>query len=370
MSADALSSPEYLFAGVPAPGELWEIAEGVQWLRMPLPMALDHINLYMLEDHDGWWIIDTGIAVGPTEELWEQIFATRLGGKPVKAVLSTHYHPDHIGMAGWLCERWRVPFYMTRAEYLSGLAFGRMEQQHFNWSSALHLQNAGYSPEQVEQARERFSGFGAYIKPMPTAYRRLVDGTTLTIKGRHWRVVVGSGHCPEHACLYCETLNILISGDQVIPKITSNVSVMGGEPEANPLKEWLASHERFLDILPADALVLPAHNAPFHGLHARLRYLIEHHEEHLLALEEACVDSALSAMDLLPVLFKRRLDSSQIGLALGECIAHLNYLYQRGQVARELNDKGHYIYRSIDDTLPLRLRRTRSELDDQPLLQV
>ena len=197
---------------------------------------------------------------------------------------------------------------------------------------------------------------------MPTAYRRLVDGAFLTINGQRWRVVVGRGHCPEHACLYSESLNILISGDQVIPKITSNVSVMAGEPEANPLNEWLASHERFLDILPADALVLPAHNAPFYGLHERLRYLIEHHEEHLLALEEACVDKAPTAMELLPVLFKRPLDEHQLGLALGECIAHLNYLHQRGQLAREVNDKGQLRYRSIDDTLPMRLRRYRSEL--------
>ncbi|MCP5131799.1 MAG: MBL fold metallo-hydrolase [Pseudomonadales bacterium] len=340
------------------------------WLRMPLPMALDHINLYLLEEDDGWWIIDTGIAIGPTQALWEQIFAESLGGKPVKAVLSTHYHPDHVGMAGWLCERWQAPFYMTQAEYLSGLAFSRMQPEHFSWSSERYLQRAGYAPEQVERARERFNGFGDYIKPMPTAYRRLVDGASLTIGGRRWRVVVGSGHCPEHACLYSETLNILISGDQVIPKITSNVSVMAGEPEANPLKDWLASHERFLDTLPADALVLPAHNAPFHGLHTRLRHLIEHHEEHLLALEEACVEAAPTAMELLPVLFKRPLDDSQLGLALGECVAHLNYLHQRGQLARELSGNGQYTYRSIDDTLRLRLRRNRAEPDDQAVLQV
>jgi glyoxylase-like metal-dependent hydrolase (beta-lactamase superfamily II) len=166
-------------------------------------------------------------------------------------------------------------------------------------------------------------------------------------------------------------LNVLISGDQVIPRITSNVSVMGGEPEANPLKDWLASHERFLEVLPADALVLPAHNAPFYGLHGRLRFLIEHHEEHLLALEEACVDAAPTALELLPVLFKRELDENQIGLALGECIAHLNYLHQRGQLARETNGKGQHIYRSIDDTLHLRLRRNRSAGgDDQPIFQV
>jgi glyoxylase-like metal-dependent hydrolase (beta-lactamase superfamily II) len=361
---------KYLFEDVPAAGTLRQVVPGVHWLQMPLPMALDHINLYMLEDTDGWWIIDSGIGVGPTEEHWEQIFSNALGDKPVKAVLSTHYHPDHIGMAGWLCERWKVPFYMTQAEYLSGLSFSRMQREHFSWTSALYLQRAGFSPEQVEKARDSFNGFGDYIKPMPTSYRRLEDGTTLTINGLRWRVVVGRGHCPEHACLYCETLNILISGDQVIPRITSNVSVMAGEPEANPLKDWLASHEHFLEVLPADALVLPAHNAPFSGLHVRLRHLIEHHEEHLLALEEACADAAPTAVDLLPVLFKRPLDKYSIGLALGECIAHLNYLFQRGQMARDINADGQYTYRSIDDTLHLRLRRNRSDIEDQPIYQV
>lgn len=361
---------QYLFDDVPGAGSIREIVPGVYWLRMPLPMALDHINLYLLEDSDGWWLIDTGIALGPTQELWEQVFEQCLKGKPVKAVVSTHYHPDHTGMAGWLCERWRVPFYMTQAEYLSGLAFSRMQPEHFSWSSAEHLQRAGYSPAQVEQAAARFSGFGDYVKPLPMAYRRLVDGSNLRINGLRWRVVVGRGHSPEHACLYCEALNILISGDQVIPKITSNVSVMGGEPEANPLRDWLASHEAMLELLPADALVLPAHNAPFHGLHTRLRHLIEHHEEHLLALEEACLEAAPTALELLPVLFKRPLDDTQIGLALGECVAHLNYLHQRGQLERTLNAAGQYVYRSVDDTLPLRQRRQRGAPDEQGPIQV
>lgn len=361
---------KYLFDDVPGPGELREIVPGVLWLRMPLPMALDHINLYLLEDHDGWWVVDTGIAIGPTQELWEQIFEEHLGDKPVKAVISTHFHPDHTGLAGWLCEKWRVPFYMTQAEYLSGLMFSRTLKEHFSWTSEQFLWRSGYTGEQVELAREQFGGFGPYITPMPTAYRRLSDSTVLTINGNRWRVIVGSGHSPEHACLYCGALNLLISGDQVIPRITSNVSVMASEPEANPLKDWFASHEHFLDRLPADALVLPAHNAPFHGLHVRLRYLIEHHEEHLLALEEACVEEQPMAMDLLPVLFKRELDPGQIGLALGECLAHLNYLLQRGQVERTLDDDGRYRYRSVDDTLPLRLRKNRHQGDDHAPVQV
>ena len=361
---------EYLFDDVPGPGQVREIVPGVLWLRMPLPMALDHINLYLLEDHDGWWIVDTGIAIGPTQELWEQVFSEHLQDKPVKAVISTHYHPDHTGMAGWLCEKWRVPFYMTQGEYLSGLSFSRTTQDHFSWTSEQFLRRGGYNAQQIETSRQRFGGFGPYIKPMPTAYRRLVDGGALKINDRRWRVVVGKGHSPEHACLYCGALNILISGDQVIPKITSNISVMGTEPEANPLKQWFKSHDKFLESLPADALVLPAHNAPFHGLHERLRFLTEHHKDHLLALEEACLSGSPTAMDLLPVLFKRELDDSHLGLALGECIAHLNFLHQRGQLERTVDGEGRYCYQSIDSTLPLRLRKHRHEAEDQPPIQV
>ncbi|RLA49568.1 MAG: MBL fold metallo-hydrolase [Gammaproteobacteria bacterium] len=361
---------QYPFDSVPEPGQVQEIVPGVLWLRMPLPLGLDHINLYLLEDHDGWWIIDTGIAIGPTHKLWEQIFDRHLGGKPVKAVVATHFHPDHTGMAGWLCEKWRVPFYMTRLEYLSGLSFSRMQREHYSWTSEQFLRRSGYSPQQLDTTRERFGGFGPYIEPMPMAYRRLVDGDALTINGNRWRVVVGGGHSPEHACLYCGALNILISGDQVIPKITPNVSVNGGEPEANPLKAWFNSHEHFLEALPADALVLPAHNAPFYGLHERLRFLIEHHEDHLLALEEACVTGSHTAMELLPVLFKRELDESQIELATGECISHLNYLHQRGQLERIVDEQGRYRYQSVDDTLSMRLRKHHHEAEIQPPLQV
>ncbi len=359
------------FEEAPESGQVREIAPGVLWLRLPLPMALDHINVYLLEDEDGWWVVDTGIAIDPTRSLWEALFdSPELKGKPVKAVLATHYHPDHTGMAGWLCEKWRAPFYMSQAEYLTGLAYSRLQKEHFTWTSERHYTRSGYKPHQVEKLKEEFGGFAHYITPLPTAYRRLVEGQALTIGGKRWRVVIGRGHSPEHACLYCGALNILISGDQVIPRITSNVSVSGSEPEANPLRDWINSHEHFLDTLPADAMVLPSHNVPFRGLHHRLRYLIEHHEDHLIALEEACLDAQPTAMDLLPVLFTRKLEGSQVGLAVGECVAHLNYLVHRGQLQRTEDGEGHYRYRSVDDTLGLRLRKRRHRADSEVPLQV
>lgn len=358
----------YLFDDVPAPGEVFEIQPGVLWLRMPLPMQLDHINLYLLEDADGWWIVDTGIALGPTQALWEQVFKQHLNGKPVKAVLSTHYHPDHIGMAGWLCEHWRVPFYMTQAEYFTGLAYSRTTHEHYSWTVEESAQRVGYSQAQIDTARDNFGGFDRVVTPMPSAFRRLVDGQRLTINGRTWQVVIGRGHSPEHACLYSSELNILLSGDQVIPRITSNISVSGSEPDGNPLRDWFASLERFLEELPNNALVLPAHNAPFYGLHERLRYLIDHHEDHLLSLEQACVEESRTTLDLVPVLFKRKLEGHNLPLAVGECLAHMNFLHQRGQVERSLDEEGRYRYLSVDDTLPLRLRqRHHADSDDVPM---
>ena len=361
---------EYLFEGVPEPGALCEVAPGVQWLRMPLPMDLDHINLYLLEDTDGWWIVDTGIALGPTQSLWEQVFEQHLGDKPVKAVLSTHYHPDHTGMAGWLCERWRAPFFMTEGEYFTGLAYSRTTREHYSWTVEQSMRRVGFAPEYIASEKDNYGGFGSIIKPMPTTFRRLRDGSTLSIGGHDWQVLVGRGHSPEHACLYSSSRGILISGDQVIPRITSNISVSSSEPEGNPLRDWFQSLERFLDVLPADTRVLPAHNAPFTGLHDRLRYLIDHHEDHLLALEEACVGHARSVIELVPVLFDRKLEGPNLSLAVGECLAHVNYLYHRGQVERSEDGQGCYRYRSVDATLPLRLRRRHHDATSDAPIQV
>ena len=360
----------YPWSEAPAAAEVFEVAEGVLWLQMPLPMALDHINLYLLEDSDGWWIVDTGVSYGDTRMLWEQVFDRHLKGKPVKAVLSTHWHPDHTGMAGWLCDHWRVPFYMTQGEYFTGLVYSRMQPEHFTWTNEQHQVRSGRGAEAIEGLKKTMGGMRHIMEDLPTSYRRMEDGTRLTINGNRWRVIVGRGHSPEHACLFCESLNVLISGDQVIPRITSNVSVSGNEPEGNPLRDWFNSHERFLELLPEDALVLPAHNKPFHGLHHRLRYLIEHHEDHLIALEEACLETERTAIDLLPVLFKRELDDNQIGLALGECVAHLNYLVHRGQLERRVDEQGCYRYRSVDDTLPMRLRKRLHQAEDDIPIQV
>ena len=196
---------------------------------------------------------------------------------------------------------------------------------------------------------------------MPSGFRRLEHGDVLTIGHNIWRVVVGSGHSPEHACLYCDALKIMISGDQILPVITSNVSVFPNEPEANPLKSWMESHDKFLDT-PDDTLVLPAHNLPFKGVRQRLRDLIGHHEDRMLAIEEHCVEPAV-AKDLLPVLFARKLDSRQTMMALGEAIAHLHLLMHRNRIERTLHEDGKYRFRSIDPDLA---RRAHPDAHDAP----
>ena len=357
---------KYPFDDPPPAGRCFEVSPGVKWLRMPLPMALDHINLYLLEDHDGWWVIDTGINVGPVKDLWRQVIENELDGKPLKAVLCTHMHPDHVGQAGWLCGEWRLPLYMSMGEYLSARTYSKFTADDLGWVGEEFYRRAGMDDSHFEAVKERFRGFGSAVEPIPMAYRRLEEQDYLTIGDTRWRVITGRGHSPEHVCLYSAALNVLISGDQVIPRITSNVSVSSSEPEGNPLRHWMASHQKFLEALPADPLVLPAHNLPFYGLHDRLRSLIQHHEDHLLALEQACLTPS-TALELLPVLFKRELDDFQVDMALGECIAHLNYLVHRAQLDRELNTSGAWLYRSIDDSLQQRLRQMSHIPDDQPL---
>lgn len=355
----------YPFDKTPEFGTVAQVAPGVFWLRMPLPMALDHINLYMLEDESGWYIVDTGLRGEDKQQYWQQIFDTALGGKPVIGVIVTHMHPDHVGQAGWLTEKWQAPLYMTRLEYLQARVLVAMPRG-LAWTTEQHMHRIGVSAAHIEKMRQSTFGFSDIVEPMPMAYNRLVAGRVLSIGGNDWQVIVGEGHSPEHACLYAPALGVLISGDQVIPKITSNISVMASEPEANPLADWLASLQQFFR-LPENTLVLPAHNTPFYGLHERVRFLLQHHEDHMVALEKACV-TPQTVMELLPVLFKRRLNGAQVTMALGECVAHLNLLSARQRVMRTLDQDGVYRYQTIDPELEARHLSADYAQDDCPIM--
>ena len=333
----------------PEPGVPEQIAEGVYWVRFPMPMSLDHINLWLLEDDDGWTIIDTCLNIRQAREIWESLFEGFMAGKRVHRVICTHMHPDHVGLAGWLTERFDCQLWMSREEFLMCRSLTSDTGRPAPEVALRFYRAAGYNDEQLEKYRKRFGGFGKAVYALPPSYRRLVDRETLTIGGRYWQVIVGSGHSPEHVCLYCPALKLLISGDQVLPKITPNVSVFPTEPDGDPLKEWLRSSSRIREILPNDLLVLPAHEAPFYGLHVRLSQLLEGHKQDLNELFDL-LSERRRAVDCFEALFNRAIDDNSLGLATGETLAHLNCLLHRGRISRELDDDGIYWYQQIPET--------------------
>jgi len=323
---------------IPQPGEAIPVAEGVWWIRMPLPFALDHINLWILADDDGFTLVDTGYGVPATWELWEKHFAGLMAGKPVKNVVVTHYHPDHVGSAAWLVERTRAAFWMTNAEYLSAhAALNDVAGFDSDNTLALFIRN-GLPPPPPPASPRKGGRYVRGVPSVPTNYRRMMHGDKLSIGGHDWEVITVFGHAPEHAALWCASRNILISGDQVLPRITTNVGVWGNQPEANPLKLFLDSLGRFSH-LPADALVLPSHDRVFRGVHKRIAELHDHHDQRLGRLLEGCAQP-LTAFEALPLLFKRKLDDHQMAFAMGEAIAHLHFLEAQRKATREIDAGG------------------------------
>jgi len=315
----------------PANGEVLEVAPGLLWLRMPLPFGLDHINLYLLRHGQGWVAVDTGLNNVQTREVWEGVFAQALGGLPLVAVVCTHFHSDHVGVLGWLAERFRCPVYMTASEFQAMHQLGG-RRATCDWAFSEHYQKAGFTCEQTEALFPLLNS--AHFSPeIPTGFTRLREGVTLNIGGRAWQVLIGRGHSPEHACLYCADDGLLISGDQVLPRITSSVCVEVTEPEANPLGDWLDSIER-LRAVPDSVLVLPAHERPFCNLHTRLDQLRDHHLAHVQTLLAAC-DVPRSAVELMAVMFPKAKGRFDEMMAIGETLAHANYLMAEGRLRRD-----------------------------------
>jgi glyoxylase-like metal-dependent hydrolase (beta-lactamase superfamily II) len=322
---------------VPGPGELFEVAPGVHWLRMPLPFGLDHINLWALDAGDGWALIDTGVNLPASKRNWETLFAGPLAGKPVTRVIVTHYHPDHLGLAGWLCERWNVPLEIARTEYLLARTLTLDVHERAPPEAVDFSIRAGWSEAAVAEMREKPWGhFNKIVSPLPIGFKRIQDGQVLSIGARKWRIVTGRGHAPEHSCLVSDD-NIMISGDQVLPRITSNVSVYPTEPYADPLCDWLESIETLRHIDPG-VLVLPAHNEPFTGLHTRLDQLRDDHEDKLAKLLILCAEPR-TAVESFSTLFRKPIGESDYGIATGEAVAHLHWLEERGKITR-MTDAG------------------------------
>lgn len=334
---------------LPLPGRTLDVAPGVRWVRMGLPFALDHINLWLLRDEQdgrpGWTVVDCGITNEATRSAWESVFEHELEGLPVLRVIVTHMHPDHIGLAHWLTERWSTPardcrlwisatdFNAARIASQSTTGFGGEAAARFFASHGL------VDPDSLQKVRARANYYASMVPHVPAQFRRLMDGLPVHVGGRTWRCIAGYGHSPEHISLYCEELRVLISGDMLLPRISTNVSVIDLEPEGNPLPLYLQSVRAFAS-LPDDTLVLPSHGRPFRRLHERVRQLEEHHELRLAEVMQACGERPCSAADLLPVLFKRPLDLHQTTFAIGEAIAHLHALWFDGRLHRVRGDDG------------------------------
>lgn len=337
--------PDYPFEGEPGPGETIEVADGIWWLRMPLPFKLNHINLWLLDDGDGWTIVDTGIQTDEVKACWAKIEEKHCADKPVKRVIVTHYHPDHVGLAGWLCERHGVELTMTLAEWTQA-RLGTLETPH---SKATQMRpfykRAGFDAEQMALIEGRGGYYASIVSPPPPSFNRIEEGDEISIGSSGWRVIITEGHALKHACLYSADKGVLISGDQVLPRITPNVSVQAQEPDADPLNLFIASLEKLLG-MPAETLVLPSHDWPFRGLQGRLESMIAHHEERLEATLAACAQPA-TGIDVLGALFTRKLDNHQIFFAVGESLAHVHRLMAEGRIHRELGDDGVYRYSAV-----------------------
>ena len=361
---------------LPPSGGALEVAPGVKWLRMRLPFALDHINLWLLRDAlpgpqgevQGWTVVDCCVSRDESKAQWEQIFAGELEGLPILRVIVTHMHPDHIGLAYWLCERWNAPLWISATDY-NAARIGTQSSTGFGGSSAADFfASHGLSdPLYLEQIRGRANYYPGLVPRVPERFHRMMEGQVIAIGGRNWTCISGYGHAPEHIALSCDDLSfaptqptaaapqegateqdaarrparLLISGDMILPRISTNVSVYDVEPESNPLTLFLQSIDKFLP-LHADTLILPSHGKPFHGLHTRIAQLQAHHRDRLAEVLQACSAGPCSGADILPVMFKRPLDVHQTTFALGEAVAHLHTLWFEGKLKRLLGSDGVY----------------------------
>lgn len=331
----------------PSIGETIEVAPCIYWLRMPLPFSLAWINLWLVDDGYSWTIIDTGMPTEESKAAWRQILTEKLDGRPVKRIMVTHMHPDHVGNAGWLQRKTGAMLHMSRLEYVTCRMLCADTGREAPEAAIDFLTRAGWGEEDLQTYKKRFGRFGMGISQMPDAYHRLSHDDTFKMAGQSWRVIIGSGHSPEHACLYCPALNVLISGDQILPRISSNVSVHPTEPDADPMRDWLESCARLKAAVPADVLVLPAHNEPFTGAHARLQGLIDGHERALVRLKKRLGEAPRRVVDIFPAIFGRKIGPDLIGLATGEGLAHLNCLIHRGEVRRESGPDGADLYHIV-----------------------
>jgi len=336
---DLKTGIRYPFPTPPAEGEAVTVAPGVLWMRLPLPMALDHVNVYALDDGAGWTIIDTGFASKRSRAIWEKLLAGPLQGRPVTRVIVSHHHPDHVGLAGWFIQN-GATLCMPRTGWLMARMLTLDVQDVPNAESLAFYKRAGMDPDVLDGRRtERPFNFADCVTPLPLGYTRLIDANTITIGGRTWDIRMGGGHAPEHATFWSRDDNLVIGGDQLLPSISPNLGVYPTEPDADPVTDWLQSCEAFLAFAQTDQLVLGGHKLPFTGLPLRLRQLIDNHHGALDRLR-AHLTEPRSAGECFMPLFKRQIKGGEYGLALVEAVAHLNHLHQAGLATRVLRPDG------------------------------
>lgn len=337
--AKPLDALHYPLDRKPETGEVMDLEPGIKWLRLPLPFQLAHINVWLLQDAGGWAVVDTGLGTKTTREVWKKVFERDLTGEPLSRVVVTHLHPDHSGCAGWLSRRFDTDVWMSREEYLLCRLLAADTGRPAPDEGRRFYRAAGFPDPALENYIEHYGMFGRVVTAMPESYRRLVDGDRLTIGDRQWEVIVGRGHSPEHACLYNEEQHLLVAGDQLLPTISSNISVYPTEPRANPLHDWFRSLDLLERRLPDDTLVLPAHGKPFTGAHERIRQLRDEHRTGLDKLLKLCREPR-RAVDVFPALFKSRITDRNLLMATGEAVSHINYLLAEKALDAEEDSDG------------------------------
>jgi glyoxylase-like metal-dependent hydrolase (beta-lactamase superfamily II) len=338
----------YPFDTPPAEGRATEIAPGVLWMRLPLPMALDHVNVYALDDGDGWTVIDTGFDSRRSRAIWGALLAGPMGGRPVKRVVVTHHHPDHVGLAGWFKAQ-GAELVTTRTAWLFARMLVLDEQALPAPESIEFFRRAGMEPALLEKrAAERPFNFCDMVAPLSAGFTRIVEGDVIVMGGRNWRVRIGHGHAPEHATFWSMDDDLVLGGDQLLPSISANIGVYATEPEADPLAEWMASCRLFQNHATESQLVLPGHKLPFTGLPLRLTQMIENHEGALGRLT-VHLDQPRTAAECFPPLFKRSIGAPEYGLALVEAVAHLNHLLRQGRVTRVMGAAGAWLWSRTEE---------------------
>jgi glyoxylase-like metal-dependent hydrolase (beta-lactamase superfamily II) len=344
----AASTLTFPFSEPPATGQLIEIVPGILWTRVPLPFRLNHVNIFLIEDGDGWAVVDTGIADDATRELWRAILAGPLAGKRLTRLIVTHHHPDHIGLAGWLCAEHDMPLLTSQTSFLacnnislSPNALGADQYRDFYRSHGMDDTTAAIVSTQG-------NNYLRMVAPLPLTFFRLVAGDTLKIGDRSFSIHSGDGHSPEQIMLYCAQDRLFLGADQVLARITPNISVWPVEPDGDPLGLYLRSLRSISATIPHDVLVLPGHELPFFGLHERAAQIIAHHEERCERIMEACRQKPHSVADLVPVLFTRALDPHQTSFAFSETHAHVNRLIHAGDLAWQIKPGGvHMVVPSV-----------------------